>query len=211
MKTLINNIRNKIKEIKKQRALKAYLANTQPIKIVVGSGGFNLLDKEQNWLLTDQQTLNITNEQDWEKLLGKQKATNIMAEHVWEHLTAADTFLANKYCHQFLATNGVLRLAVPDGFNPDKDYINYVKPGGNGSGADDHKILYNHKSMQQKLEEAGFKVQLLEYWDESGNFHFTDWSDEGGRINRSRRYDHRNRDGKLNYTSLIVDAIKVQA
>lgn len=62
--------------------------------------------------------------------------------------------------------------------------------------------------MKAALESIGFKVQLLEYWDELGNFHFVDWSDEAGRVSRSRRFDSRNIDGKLNYTSLIIDAIK---
>ena len=67
-----------------------------------------------------------------------------------------------------------------------------------GGIADDHKILYNYKTMTLRLEEAGFKVILLEYWDENGLFHFVDWSDESGHIIRSKRYDVRNKDGKLN-------------
>jgi predicted SAM-dependent methyltransferase len=92
--------------------------------------------------------------------------------------------------------------------HPDSAYIDYVRPGGTGVGADDHKILYTYKTMTQRLEKAGFRVKLLEYWDEGGKFHYIDWTDEGGRIKRSRRYDDRNKDGKLGYTSLIVDAVK---
>jgi predicted SAM-dependent methyltransferase len=58
------------------------------------------------------------------------------------------------------------------------------------------------------LEDVGFRVHLLEYWDEEGQFHFEDWNDDCGHIKRSRRYDKRNQMGKLNYTSLIVDAVK---
>jgi predicted SAM-dependent methyltransferase len=131
-----------------------------------------------------------------------------MAEHVWEHLTDHDTALANKNCFQYLKPGGVLRLAVPDGFNPSKEYIEYVRPGGTGPGADDHKVLYTYQSMKERLERAGFKINTLEYWDENGKFYYIDWTDEGGRIRRSRRYDPRNQDGRLHYTSLIVDAIK---
>ena len=114
-----------------------------------------------------------------------------------------------KTCNQlYLKPGGVLRLAVPDGFNPSNEYIEYVRPGGTGPGADDHKVLYTYKSMKERLERAGFKINLLEYWDKNGKFHYTDWTDEGGRIRRSRRYDPRNQDGRLHYTSLIVDAIK---
>lgn len=175
------------------------------IKINIGSAGIN---SDVSWIATDIQTLNIKNEDDWKRLLINLRVDNLMAEHVWEHLTVADTFLANKNCFKFLKKKGALRLAVPDGLHPDKEYINYVKPGGHGLGADDHKILYDYVTLTKKLEEVGFKVQLLEYWDEHGNFHFTDWSDDGGHIRRSRRYDSRNEGGKLVYTSLIVDAIK---
>jgi predicted SAM-dependent methyltransferase len=174
-------------------------------KFNVGSGGIN---PDKNWYATDIRTLNITKSSDWKKLLLFLKVDNIMAEHVWEHLTDSDTALANKNCYRYLKRGGVLRLAVPDGFHPEKSYIEHVRPGGTGPGADDHKILYTYKTMKARLEAAGFKVNLLEYWDENGKFHYVEWSDEAGRISRSRRYDVRNQEGKLNYTSLIVDAIK---
>ena len=174
-------------------------------KFNVGSGGIN---NDNSWFATDIYVLDITKDADWRKFLFFMKVDNILAEHVWEHLDDSDTILANRNCYHFLKRKGTLRIAVPDGYNPNKEYIEYVRPGGNGAGADDHKILYNYKTMTQRLEEVGFKVNLLEYWDEFGNFHFIDWSDEGGRIERSRRYDPRNKNGELGYTSLIVDAIK---
>lgn len=181
------------------------LAKLQKIKINVGSAGIN---KDGEWHATDIDTLDLTNTADWKKILLFHRADNIMGEHVWEHLTEADTLLANKNCFKFLKRKGVLRIAVPDGFHPDAEYINYVKPGGHGAGADDHKILYTYITIRERLEKVGFKVELLEYWDENGVFHFTEWTDEGGHIRRSKRFDERNNDGKLNYTSLIVDAIK---
>jgi predicted SAM-dependent methyltransferase len=182
-----------------------FLLRQKKRRFNVGSGGVN---RDRNWFATDIETLNILHEKDWRSLLRFLKLDNIMAEHVWEHLTDEQTAQANRNCFKFLKPGGVLRLAVPDGFNPDKAYIEHVRPGGNGPGADDHKILYNYKVMKSRLEKAGFDVHLLEYWDENGQFHFTDWTDEAGRIKRSRRYDSRNKDGKLGYTSLIVDAIK---
>jgi predicted SAM-dependent methyltransferase len=101
-----------------------------------------------------------------------------------------------------------LRIAVPDGFHPDPDYIEYVRPGGTGAGADDHKVLYNYKLLSEQLRRAGFEVTLLEYWDENGDFHFRPWSSRDGYISRSRDHDERNQNGTLAYTSLIVDAIK---
>jgi predicted SAM-dependent methyltransferase len=58
------------------------------------------------------------------------------------------------------------------------------------------------------LHEAGFRVRLLEWWDESGRFHREPWSVERGHIQRSAEHDKRNADGELHYTSLIVDGEK---
>jgi predicted SAM-dependent methyltransferase len=132
----------------------------------------------------------------------------LVAEHVWEHLTEEEAVQANANCYEFLRPGGRLRIAVPGGFHPDPAYIEYVRPGGMGLGADDHKVLYSCQSLKAQLEKAGFIVSLLEYWDEHGSFHFKEWSSEDGHILRSKRYDSWNQDGSLTYTSLIVDAIK---
>jgi predicted SAM-dependent methyltransferase len=58
------------------------------------------------------------------------------------------------------------------------------------------------------FQEAGFKVTLVEYCDENGQFHYTDWDERKGFIYRSKRFDHRNKNGELGFVSLIVDAIK---
>ncbi|MBI4947285.1 MAG: hypothetical protein HY840_12900 [Bacteroidetes bacterium] len=174
-------------------------------KFNIGAGKFCF---ENGWFCTDRDSLDITKSSEWKKYLKFLSLNNIVAEHVWEHLSDTNTEQANKNCFYFLKRGGVLRIAVPDGYNPNKDYIEWVKPGGSGEGADDHKILYNYKILKQRLEAVGFKVSLLEYWDEQGEFHFIEWTDEGGHVRRSRRYDARNKDGKLNYTSLIVDAVK---
>jgi predicted SAM-dependent methyltransferase len=58
------------------------------------------------------------------------------------------------------------------------------------------------------FEIAGFKVNLLEYCDESGQFHYNEWDEKEGFIYRSKRFDHRNAEGKSGFVSLIVDAVK---
>ena len=85
--------------------------------------------------------------------------------------------------------------------------VRWVKPGGFGYGSDDHKLLYNYKSLSKILEESGFVAHPLEYYDESGKFHFTDWNSEDGHVMRSMRYDKRFNE-PLGYSSLIVDGIK---
>jgi len=51
-------------------------------------------------------------------------------------------------------------------------------------------------------------VKLLEWHGEGGQFHYVDWDPRQGMIRRSSKFDPRNRDGTLAYSSLIVDAIK---
>jgi predicted SAM-dependent methyltransferase len=201
----LKKINRRVKESFKRIRTFIFFSKMKKIKFNLGSAGINADD---SWFATDIELLNITKESDWKKLLFHLKADNLMAEHVWEHLSEADTKKANQNCFKFLKKNGVLRIAVPDGFHPDKDYIDYVKPGGHGAGADDHKILYNYVTLRESLEKVGFKVNLLEYWDEQGNFNCVNWTDEGGHIRRSKRYDDRNKDGVLRYTSLIADAVK---
>ena len=150
----------------------------------------------------------MLHENDWRYFFDKNKIDAILAEHVWEHLNEKDGLLAAQNCFKFLRPGGYLRIAVPDGLNPNPEYINYVKPGGTGDGADDHKVLYNYQILSSMLEKAGFKVNLLEYFDEYGRFHAENWKPEDGMIRRSKRFDKRNTDGVLNYTSLIIDAVK---
>lgn len=176
-----------------------------PLKIIIGAGG---LLADADWVATEVKSLDVTNESNWFEVLQGKKVDNVFAEHVWEHLNPEQTEAGNKNIFMFLKSGGRFRVAVPDGFKPDEEYINYVKPGGHGAGADDHKILYNYQIIKTDLEKVGFKVELLEYWDEDGKFHFTDWNIEHGKVLRSRSYDQRNVNGELKYTSLIIDAIK---
>lgn len=203
MKKYFNFIIKKIKRALVYRKLKSEIKRKK--KLNVGSGN---VEFDEEWFSCDINLLNLTKKSDWYRLLGFSKVNNIFAEHVWEHLSDEDTYLANKNCYKFLKKNGRLRIAVPDGNHPNKDYIDYVKPNGSGIGSDDHKILYNYCVIKERLENAGFRVELLEYWDENGKFHYIDWTNEHGKVRRSRRYDSRNINGELNYTSLIIDAIK---
>jgi len=177
-------------------------------KLNIGAGPDGAAPEYKDWVATDIEILDITDTENWKKLLGKKQLDNILAEHVWEHLSDNDTKLANLNCFKFLKKGGKLRIAVPDGFHPDATYIENVRPGGKGVGSDDHKILYTYKSMKDRLEAAGFKVDLVEYWDEHGTFQFKDWDPADGYIKRSRLNDPRNQKGELVYTSLFVDAVK---
>ena len=176
----------------------------QSLKVVIGSSG----KFQKGWIRSEKKFLNLLEEDDWNRYFRKNEINNLLAEHVWEHLTVEEGKKAASVCYKFLKINGRLRIAVPDGFHSSSNYIDQVKPGGFGVSADDHKLLYNYLILKSLLEEVGFKTYLLEYFDAQKNFNYNEWDLKDGMIRRSLCYDHRNKDGNPRYTSLIIDAIK---
>lgn len=187
--------------------IKSNVCQKLPLRIVIGASGIY----QKGWLPTEIQDLNLLDSKSWSSMFDKHFVDAILAEHVWEHLTEKQGRVAAKTCYSYLKEGGYIRIAVPDGFNPDNNYIEAVKPGGKGWGAGDHKILYNHKTIKEVFELAGFKVNLLEYFDESGEFHYQEWNPDDGFIQRSMRFDQRNQEKRLGYTSIILDAVKVNS
>jgi predicted SAM-dependent methyltransferase len=139
----------------------------------------------------------------------------LLAEHVWEHLTEEQALIAAKNCFNYLQPGAYLRVAVPDGFHPSKEYIAWITNGGLKSGADDHKVLYNDRTLSRVFIDAGFQVRLLEYFDKNGIFHFEEWDSNDGFISRSKRCDSsinwRWPGLSITYTSIIIDAIKMES
>jgi len=180
------------------------LAKNPPVRIILGASGTNY----DGWIPTDVEHLNLLIPKHWEDCFERASIDAMLAEHVWEHLSLDDGLTAAKQCFEYLKPGGYLRVAVPDGFHPDPSYIEYVKVGGSGLGADDHKVLYNAESIAEQFSKAGFEIELLEYYDSDRKFHMVDWEPKDGAVTRSSRFDARNSNGKLNYTSLIIDARK---
>ena len=178
-----------------------YLRKSKSINLVVGAGP----TKFPGWFSTDIATLDVTNEEHFKKYFSEKKIDKILAEHVLEHLTDNDLKLMVKNFYKYSKETINIRIAVPDGYHSDKNYIEMVKPGGTGAGADDHKRLFNYKSLSSFFESDGFISYPLDYWDESGKFNSNYQNDENGYVDRSFINDDRNKDGKPNYTSLIVD------
>ncbi len=191
-------------QMAKYRLKKA--ATKSPLKIVVGTSGVF----EQEWTPTDIHYLNILNDEDWKSFFQQNSIDAILAEHVWEHLTLDQGLIAAEHCFKYIKQGGYVRVAVPDGLHPDQNYLNQVKVNGSGAGADDHKVLYDHITLSNLFKKAGFKIKLLEHFDENGNFHSFDWDVNKGMIHRSKRFDQRNTAEKLNYTSIILDAYKTE-
>lgn len=182
-----------------------YLATAAEIKLVVGAGTTNFA----GWFNTDIDTLDLTKESDFQKYFSKRKIDKILAEHVLEHLSneQLDLMLPNLY--KYSNANVNIRIAVPDGLHRDTEYINKVKPGGTGMGADDHKHLFTFNSLSRIFEKHNFVSHPVEYWNEDHQFIQGYSNDEKGFIHRSFINDERNKDGEPVYTSLIIDFTKI--
>ena len=189
---------------KKIKRILFLLAIKKAKRVAIGSASVT----QKGWISTNIEDLDLTSKDDFYKYWEPNTLEGFFAEHVWEHLTLEEGIKASKNCYEFLKKGGSLRIAVPDGLHPDRKYIDYVKPGGTGNGSEDHKILYTYKTLGSSLREVGFRIELLEYWDENKDFHYQPWDADQGLVRRSMSYDWRNVRGKLNYTSIIVDAIK---
>jgi len=179
-------------------------AHSRPLRVVLGASAHFPC----GWFATEFEFLDVLDPESWQRWFEPGGVDALLAEHVWEHLDAEEGSRAAQLCYAHLRPGGWLRVAVPDGLHPDPAYIEAVKPDGTGAGADDHKLLYTHESLAARFTEVGFEVQLLEYFDERGEFHSIDWDPLNGFVLRSRRFDPRNQEGQLRYTSIILDAIK---
>ncbi len=178
-----------------------------PLKVILGAGQ----QSYEGWIPTCKEQLNLLQREDWVELFGERRVDALLCEHVWEHLTEEEGRNAASICFEFLKPGGALRCAVPDANFKNENYQNMVRIGGPGPldhPAADHKIVYDYRLFSSIFAEAGFEVVLLEYCDEEGRFHRIDWNPSDGPIFRSALSDPRNRDGKLEFVSLIVDARK---
>jgi predicted SAM-dependent methyltransferase len=177
------------------------------MRVILGAG-------DQRWdgfVPTGREELDLLEPASFARFFGERRASAFLCEHVWEHLTELEGRAAAHLCFQYLEPGGWLRVAVPDANFPDEAYQRTVQIGGPGPAdhpAADHKIVYDHTRLTAVLESAGFEVTLLEWCDVEGQFHHRPWNLETGPVYRSLRMDHRNRDGKLGFVSLIADAVK---
>jgi predicted SAM-dependent methyltransferase len=193
-----------MRNLKTLMKIKKILKKKKKLKLVIGASGVC----QKGWVPIEQYYLDLTISDSWEMRFKQNSIDVILVEHVWEHLTEREGLIAAKFCYEYLKKGGYMRIAVPDGYHPGKEYHNMIIPGGTGSGADDHKIVYTYDSLSAVFYNAGFRINHLEYFDENGQFHYRAWNREDGMVFRSKRFDERNVDGRLNFTSIIIDAVK---
>jgi predicted SAM-dependent methyltransferase len=200
-----------------QRWLRKKLAASPSKRIVIGAWS----KFDHGWIPTQQDFLDLTNPVQWREYFEPNSIDAMVAEHVWEHITPEEGLAAAKTCYTYLKPGAALRVAVPDGLLPDPAYVDLVKADAvnplPGDATDAGGNSVNHKALYKR---AGFRVTLYEYFDEQGAFHCQDWDAKGGTISRSKRFDPRNKNGRLAsvypgtmddylaYSSLILDAVK---
>jgi predicted SAM-dependent methyltransferase len=170
------------------------------IRLIIGAAGTFF----SGWVPTDQDLLDLLNPDTWRAWLEEASVSAMVAEHVWEHLDQEKGLIAACTCYRFLIPGKHIRIAVPDALKPDPEYHELCKVGGR----DGQKFFYDYMSLTSLFQSAGFEVRPLEYWDENGEFHRSDWDSADGHIGRSLKFDPRNKHNKYAYTSLIVDAVK---
>lgn len=185
----------------------SHIPLNEPLRIIIGAGQ----QSYPGWIATQKEQLDLLKRKDWIDSFGDRRVDALLCEHVWEHLPEAQGRFAAAICYEFLKPDGFLRCAVPDANFPNAAYQKRAQVGGPGPKdhpAAGHKIVYEYRLFTDIFESAGFEVDLLEYCDEQGRFHYNQWDPEDGFIYRSLLCDHRNRNGKINFVSLIIDANK---
>ena len=179
----------------------------EPVRLIIGAGD----QRWPGWISTHREELDLLRPKDWENSFHARSVDAFLCEHVWEHLTEEQGRAAAKLCYKWLKPGGYLRCAVPDANFPDKIYQQIARVGGPGPKdhpAASHKILYDYERFVDVFAQAGFDVDLLEYCDKQGRFHYNQWSPDDGPVYRSLLLDHRNHRAKIKSVSLIVDAKK---
>ena len=169
---------------------------------------------QKGWYSTNYEWFDISKSNDWDRIFnGKVIVKKMVAEHVFEHLTADQMSAALSLAHQHLIPGGKLRIAVPDGYNPDPTYRAHVDVGGIGADASDHKQLLNYDILREALIHAGFQSTLLEGYSSSGELVSNAICEQDGFILRSRANPKEIKaqgwDFPNSKTSLIIDAIKL--
>ena len=177
----------------------SHVPATDPLRVLIGAGE----QRWPGWIATQGDELDLLRRDDWAASFSARPPDRLVCEHVFEHLTLDEARAAARIVFEFLAPDGTLRVAVPDANFRDDAYQRLVAVGQLG-----HQMLYDHRLLSSVFTDAGFDVDLLEYCDDAGRFHFNQWDAADGPIYRSLRTDRRNRDGRLGFVSIILDARK---
>jgi len=194
----------------RHRRMKSDLAKNiehgEIIRVIISPGGSSI---QPGWCGTEYVFFDMTKAEDWARTFPPSaKLSRILSEHVFEHLTLAQSSKALELAYRHLMEGGLIRIAVPDGNNPNPEYIEQVRPGGAGPGAADHKMLWTKESLAETLEQAGFRPRPLEWFDQDGTSYTADWDPADGFVHRSVKYGKPNATFPDSHRSLIIDGLR---
>ena len=190
--------------------LKIGILIKKDVKIILGAA----LTSQKGWFSSNEEWLDISNPLHWQRLFSnKRNLSNAVAEHVFEHLTVKEMERALFLIHKYLIKQGTLRIAVPDGNHPDREYRENTGIKGIGPDAKDHKQFIKYEFIKELLESKGFRCKLIEGFLSDGKLVNNKLKIDLGFINRSRSNKKfifpKEWNFKDSNTSLIIDATKL--
>ena len=192
--------------------LKIYLIVTNnKVDLILGAA----LTNQKGWFSTNEGWLDISKQEDWERLFNsKQRVRRVVAEHVFEHLTLDDMRNSLKLIYQNMVYGGSLRIAVPDGNNPNDEYRKHCGINGIGADAKDHKQFITFELLSEEVSKAGFQFNLIEGYLKNKKLISKKYNNELGYVIRSRKNKINNNKKGWEFidsnTSLILDCFKIK-
>ena len=196
--------------------LKIFLdLSNKHVNLILGAA----LTKQKSWFSTNQEWFDIAQKSHWDRLFNankspsKNRVKRVLAEHVFEHLTLDEMRNAINLIYNNMIYEGSLRIAVPDGNNPNQEYRNHCGINGIGADASDHKQFITFELLRDEVEKIGFKCQLIEGYLKNKKLISTPFNRELGDVIRSRSnqtYIHPKEGWGFidSNSSLIVDCLK---
>lgn len=169
--------------------LKIFLnLSNKDVNLILGAA----LTKQKSWFSTNQEWFDIVQKSHWDRLFNANKSPTrnrvkrVLAEHVFEHLTLYEMRSAMNLIYKNMVFGGSLRIAVPDGNNPNQEYRNHCGINGIGADASDHKQFITFELLRDEVEKIGFKCILIEGYLENKKLISIPFKCELGHVMRSR-------------------------
>ncbi|EEE40553.1 SAM-dependent methyltransferase family protein [Prochlorococcus marinus str. MIT 9202] len=190
--------------------LKIYLIFSEDsVNLILGAA----LTNQKGWFSTNEDWLDISKAEHWNKLFNsKKRVKRVLAEHVFEHLTINEMRNSLRLIFANMINGGSLRIAVPDGNNPNSDYRKHCGINGIGADASDHKQFLTYELLSREIEAIGFDHTLIEGYLKNKELVSKSFNDNLGKVIRSRRnsfnLSKKGWDFYDSNTSLIIDCFK---
>ena len=197
------------------------LSSDAMLQLIVGAKG----QTQPGWIASDllapNAQLDIRRAEDWARHFAPDSIDKILCESVLEHLTFEEGLAACRNFYRYLKPSGRVRIAVPDRNFRNEAYQWWSVPNGGGQlfsrlflyapDEPDHKTFYDYNTLPRLMQAAGFRTELLEWFDDAGRFHLRPFHWDDGEVTRSFGHPRVARLRWLvgfDWLSLIVDGFK---